>query len=226
MSLLKKVKSKIRSYIEGIVLKTVNDQVIMRIIQNNEACMSTMVNKHITAQTVKDLNQFNYSVWGKRERLHIATTACMVNTQFNTSSGEIIIGDYTFTGHNVSIITGCHDYRKFGKARQEAFPLEGNDITIGNGVWLGSNSVVIGPNQIGDNAVIAAGAIVIPNTNPPADTIYGGIPARLIKKIDKTTTVDDNNHTTHDSNASGGGGNILNFEYLFSIADYATAIVA
>ena len=71
---------------------------------------------------------------------------------------------------------------------------------------MGSNSVVLGPNQIGDNAVIAAGAIVIPNTNPPADTIYGGIPARLIKKIDKTTTVDDNNHTTHDSNASGGGG--------------------
>ena len=107
----------------------------------------------------------------------------MVNTQFNTSSGDIFIGEYTFTGHNVSIITGCHDYNETLKNRQEAAPMTGNDIIIGEGVWLGTNSIILGPNKIGDNAVIAAGAVVVPNTNIPANTIFGGIPAKLIKRI-------------------------------------------
>ena len=52
---------------------------------------------------------------------------------------------------------------------------------IGTGVWLGSNVVVLGPCVIGDNAVVAAGSVVAKNVE--ANTIVGGVPAKLIRKL-------------------------------------------
>ena len=45
-------------------------------------------------------------LWGDRKRLKIAPTAKVINTLFNTSSGSIEIGEYTFTGHNVRLSQG------------------------------------------------------------------------------------------------------------------------
>ena len=108
----------------------------------------------------------------------------MVNTLFNTSSGNIEVGDYTFTGHNVSIITGTHEYEDFLFKRMGAIPKKGRNIVVGKGVWIGSNAVILGPSNIGDHAVIAAGSVVIPGTKIPPYSIFGGIPARELKMID------------------------------------------
>lgn len=124
------------------------------------------------------------SVWGNRERLHIDGTAKMTNTLFNTTSGEITIGKYTFTGHNVSIITGTHDIRQIEEERMDSYPESGRDIIIGDGVWIASNCVILGPCTIGNNSVIAAGAIIKPNTKIPANTVWAGIPAKKIKNIE------------------------------------------
>jgi acetyltransferase-like isoleucine patch superfamily enzyme len=62
-------------------------------------------------------------------------------------------------------------------------PREGNDIWIGRGVWLGSNAVILGPCKIGDHAVVAAGAVVVPGTEIPSLAIAAGIPAKIIKYI-------------------------------------------
>lgn len=121
------------------------------------------------------------SVWGSKDLLQISPTAKMVNTLFNTSSGTIKVGDYTFTGHNVSIITGTHKYDSFLLDRMEDFPVSGNDILIGNGVWIGSNAIILGPCTIGDNAVIAAGAVVTHDV--PPYTVVSGVPARTVKII-------------------------------------------
>ncbi|RMH14348.1 MAG: acyltransferase [Gammaproteobacteria bacterium] len=102
----------------------------------------------------------------------------MVNTLFNTSSGRIEVGEYAFTGHNVSILTGTHDYRLIGEERLSVFPKEGNDIIIGKGVWIASNAIVLGPCKIGDNAVVAAGSLV--KGDVPSGAIVAGIPAKPI----------------------------------------------
>lgn len=57
---------------------------------------------------------------------------------------------------------------------------------IGNNVILGVHSVVIGPIRIGDNAIIAAGAVVI--NDVPDNCVVAGVPAKLIK----TNTHPDN----------------------------------
>jgi acetyltransferase-like isoleucine patch superfamily enzyme len=107
----------------------------------------------------------------------------MEDTHFNTNCGDIYIGDYTFCGGFVKIITGSHDYKRVGKERQLSVPTSGNDIHIGNGVWLCANATILGPCRIHDNAVIAAGAVVIPGTEVPKNTIWGA-PAKHIKTIE------------------------------------------
>jgi acetyltransferase-like isoleucine patch superfamily enzyme len=125
-------------------------------------------------------------VWGDPSRLDIAATAHMTNTLFNTVSGTITIGDHSFAGHNVSIITGTHDYTALLAGRAKAYPRNGGDVVIGKGVWLGSNATILGPCTIGDHAVIAAGAVVTSGSEIPAGAIVAGVPARTVKTIAPT----------------------------------------
>jgi acetyltransferase-like isoleucine patch superfamily enzyme len=84
-------------------------------------------------------------------------------------------------GHNVSVLTGTHDYTKKSKERMISAPITGGDIYIEKGVWLGSNSTILGPCRIGENSVIAAGSIVTKDI--PNNVLVGGIPARIIKQL-------------------------------------------
>ena len=124
------------------------------------------------------------TIWGEHERLHISSKAAVFPCFFNTNSGEISIGDYTFAGSNVNILAGSHDMHLEGLPRRDAEIKQGCDITIGKGVWLASGSTILGPCTIGDNAVVAAGAVVAPNTNIPANTVYAGIPAKKVKELE------------------------------------------
>ncbi|MFQ3192465.1 MAG: maltose O-acetyltransferase [Paraglaciecola sp.] len=54
-------------------------------------------------------------------------------------------------------------------------------INIGNSVWIGMGAKILEGVNIGDNAVIAAGAVV--NKNVPANTVVAGVPARIIKNL-------------------------------------------
>lgn len=143
----------------------------------------------VDAAYIKKLNYLCSShptVWGEEDRLHISKLAAVDVCFFNTNSGHITIGDYTFAGSGVSILAGSHDMKLTGLLRRDAELTEGCDILIGKGVWLASNCTVLGPAIIEDHAVIAAGAIVTPGTHVHAGAIYGGVPAKEIGRIDLT----------------------------------------
>ena len=91
--------------------------------------------------------------------------------------GGIYIGDETFIGHNVVLATLDHDIDP-----EKRYMLYPAPIHIGNRVWIGSNVVVTKGVTIGDNSVIAAGAVVTKDV--PANVVAGGVPAKVIKKID------------------------------------------
>ena len=55
-------------------------------------------------------------------------------------------------------------------------------IHIGKRVWLGANVTVLQGVTIGDNAIVAAGAVVTKDV--PANAIVGGVPAKVIKMIE------------------------------------------
>ena len=54
-------------------------------------------------------------------------------------------------------------------------------IVLGRRVWVGSNSTILQGVTIGDDAIVAAGAVV--TRDVPARTIVGGVPAKVIKRI-------------------------------------------
>ena len=89
----------------------------------------------------------------------------------------IYIGDGTFIGHNVILATLNHDMNP--DSRGDMYP---KPIHIGKKVWIGSGAIVLPGISIGDNSVIAAGSVVTKNV--PENVVYGGNPAKFIKKIE------------------------------------------
>ncbi len=91
--------------------------------------------------------------------------------------GGIFIDDGALIGHGVVLATRNHDLNP--EKRQQLHP---GAIHIGKNVWIGSNAVICAGVTIGDNAVVAAGALVVKDVE--ANTVVGGVPAKLIKRID------------------------------------------
>ena len=90
--------------------------------------------------------------------------------------GGIQIGDGTLIGFQTVLATIQHD-----KDPDRRLSMRAEPIIIGKNVWIGAGVTVVGGVTIGDGAIIAAGAVVIEDV--PANAIYGGVPARLIKNI-------------------------------------------
>jgi acetyltransferase-like isoleucine patch superfamily enzyme len=91
--------------------------------------------------------------------------------------GGIIIGDNALIGHNVVLATLNHGLEP--DKRKDIYPAP---IFIGKNVWVGANATILSGVTIGDNAVIAAGAVVTKDV--PENAIVGGVPAKVITYID------------------------------------------
>lgn len=131
---------------------------------------------------VQQIQLERHLVFGDASRLKISDSAVVNDALFNLVSGGIEIHDHVFFGHGVSILTGTHDFRKFGLDRIKAVPTFGRDVVIEEGAWLASKVTVLGPCIIGANAVVASGSLVTDDV--PPYTLVAGVPAQLIKEID------------------------------------------
>ena len=145
--------------------------------------LEALVREAVTAQvatiTTDPLRQ--PLIYGDATRLHIHPTAVVNNALFNLSSGDITVGQHAFFGHNVAILTGTHDFTKFGAERQVAVPKTGRDVVIGEGAWLSSFAIVVGPCSIGAHAVVGVGSLVLDDVAPY--TVVAGSPATVRRTI-------------------------------------------
>ena len=83
----------------------------------------------------------------------------------------IVVGETTEIGDDVLIYQGV-TLGGTGKDKGKRHP------TIGNNVMIGTGAKVLGPFRVGDNARIAAGAVVLKEV--PADATAVGVPARVV----------------------------------------------
>lgn len=115
-----------------------------------------------------------YSDFGRNIHVghHVFINSCC---QFQDQGG-IFIGDGCLIGHSVVMATLNHDLNP--ATRQN---LTHKPIRLGRNVWVGAHATILQGVTIGDNAVIAAGAVVTKDV--PANEIWGGVPAKHIRHI-------------------------------------------
>ena len=90
--------------------------------------------------------------------------------------GGIIIEDNVLIAPKVSLLSEGHPLPP--EKRQSLVP---GVIHIKKNAWIGANATILPGVTIGENAVVAAGAVV--NKDVPPNTIVGGMPAKVIKSI-------------------------------------------
>ncbi len=91
---------------------------------------------------------------------------------------KVKIGDNCFMAPNVAIYMAGHPI--YPDTRNSMFEY-GKEVTIGDNVWIGGNTVVCPGVHIGDNVVIGAGSVVTKDI--PAWSVAAGNPCRVIRKI-------------------------------------------
>lgn len=90
--------------------------------------------------------------------------------------GGITIGNHSYLGMNVTIATLNHGLS--GESRKITYP---KPVVIGNNVWIGSSVTILPGITIGDHSIVGAGSVVTKDV--PENSVYAGVPARLIKQI-------------------------------------------
>ena len=93
---------------------------------------------------------------------------------------KVKIGDNCQMAPNVAIYTAGHPIHPVSRNSMYEY---GKEITIGDNVWIGGNTVICPGVQIGSNVVIGAGSVVTKDI--PDWTVAVGNPCHVIKKITK-----------------------------------------
>lgn len=90
--------------------------------------------------------------------------------------GGIDIGDGSLIGHNAVVTTLNHDMLRSKRA-----DLRPARVVIGRGVWFGANVTVLPGVNIGDGAVIGAGAVV--TRDVASGAVVVGVPAKQVGTV-------------------------------------------
>lgn len=96
---------------------------------------------------------------------------------------EVRIGDYCMIGPGVLIATVNHPLTPAGRRKHLSLI---KPVVIGNDVWIGGNATILPGVHIGNNCVVAAGAVVTHDV--PDNTLVAGVPAKPVRTIENDVT--------------------------------------
>jgi acetyltransferase-like isoleucine patch superfamily enzyme len=120
------------------------------------------------------------------------------NTSIQSKGGDIILGKSVTVGANSSLVSWCgiridegtvlagecclsagtFDYDEMGTSILEQEPISSGPITIGKNSWIATRATILDGVRIGENSIVAAGAVVTGNL--PPRTIASGNPAKVV----------------------------------------------
>jgi acetyltransferase-like isoleucine patch superfamily enzyme len=90
--------------------------------------------------------------------------------------GGITIEDHVLIGPRVTLVTENHPADPVDRRALITRP-----IVIKRNAWIGANATILPGVTIGENAIVAAGAVVAKDV--PDNAIVGGVPAKFIKSV-------------------------------------------
>ena len=91
---------------------------------------------------------------------------------------NVFLGDRVSIGPRVTIVT---DSSPNNSKLAKVFPLVSANVRVENDAWIGANVTLLPGVTIGQNSVVAAGAVVHSSVAP--FTVVGGVPANKIRDI-------------------------------------------
>ncbi len=97
----------------------------------------------------------------------------VLHTLYEKSTVEI--GDYVSIGHNVTV----------------------HGAKIDNYALIGMGATLLDYAEIGEGAIVAAGALVLSNTKVPPYTLWAGVPAKFVKDVEPEKTNEMNRRIAH-----------------------------
>lgn len=116
-------------------------------------------------------------------KLIIGDYSGMSNTSIHCQQ-EITIGNYVNIGGGCKIFdTNFHstDWHDRSERKKDIGNCKTSPIHIGDYVFIGARCIICKGVTIGEHSIIAAGSVVVKDI--PADEVWGGNPARFIRKI-------------------------------------------
>lgn len=114
----------------------------------------------------------------KNSKIIIGKNLWTNNNIFLCAANYIEVGDNTLIGQYVTIMD--HEAHGIAPLRRREVGVIGK-VVLGKNVWIGNNVTILKNSEIGDNSIVAAGAIV--SGVFPSNCIIGGVPAKLIKTL-------------------------------------------
>ena len=123
-----------------------------------------------------------------------------------TIIGDVVIGDDCSIWYNTVLRGDVNSIRIGNRVNiqdgsvihtlyEKSVTIIGDDVSIGHnvtahgakiedGALIGMGAVVLDHAVIGEGAIIAAGSVVLSGTQVEAGSIYAGVPAKFVKKVD------------------------------------------
>ncbi|OBH56561.1 hypothetical protein A5686_00355 [Mycobacterium sp. E2479] len=103
------------------------------------------------------------------------------NVELETNFPELVsIGNHVTISHRC-IITAHMDSPSDTPVK-DFLPMGAKPVIIEDGAWICIGATILPGVTVGENAVVAAGAVV--SRDVPANTVVAGIPARHVKRLD------------------------------------------
>ncbi|MDA8383391.1 MAG: DapH/DapD/GlmU-related protein [Betaproteobacteria bacterium] len=91
-----------------------------------------------------------------------------------------IVGDNCLIGHGATLFSHAIEGRRLALKA----------IRIGNEVTVGAGAILMAGVTVGDGAIVSAGAVVLKDTHIGPREVWGGVPARLLKRLDAPAATD------------------------------------
>lgn len=92
---------------------------------------------------------------------------------------KIIFEDNVWVGYDTCFICTSH---MIGASSCRAGKGTYQNIIVGKGTWIGARCIILPNVSIGKGCIIGAGSVVTKDI--PDNTLYGGVPARLIRSLE------------------------------------------
>lgn len=132
------------------------------------------------------INQGNggFTIAGDVSKFSIAPTSHLKSNTFIECSGGVKIGNYFHPGRGLTIFSTNHNYNSIKSIPYDEKVIIA-PVKIEDYVWCGSNVTIVPGVNIGEGAIIGAGAVVTKDV--PNYAIVGGNPATILKYRDIET---------------------------------------